>query len=530
MTRPPAPTSTFARAGFRGEVVDRAQALASADVLRDLEQVARAGDVLRENLYRVTARVVLPDLGSLLLKVHRSRSGLDGWLSFFRRGRARAEWDAARALLADRIAVPEPLAFGERRRFGLLVQSFFAARFVEGAIVLRVALEQTRGAERTELLRHSVHLVRDLHAAGFDHRDLHAGNVLVDSGADHGRRLVITDLHRHRRAGAVSERARARAVARWLHSLARHLDVEERGLWLAGYERDLGLASGFAARVAALEQRLEQRWRRSRKARCLVESSRYTRDVGGWRGARSRALSMERIEACVRAHDQALAAGDARVAKRGRKSLVTSHGDIVVKEIIAADRLARLRNAHWPTRHAAGYRNAHLLGVLGVGSAQPLAFLRRRGRILTLYEDLSAHPRLDHVVRERMARAPHASARALTLQLAAWLADLHARGIYHGDLKAVNVRVEQAAGNVRLRLIDTDRCRFVRGPVEERRRLKNLAQLAASIPVSATRSERLRFFRAYARGCPMGLSEREVASRVAALLAEKILVVHEPIE
>jgi hypothetical protein len=62
--------------------------------------------------------------------------------------------------------------------------------------------------------------------------------------------------------------------------------------------------------------------------------------------------------------------------------------------------------------------------------------------------------------------------------------------------------------------------------------MRNLAQLAASIPVVVSRTDRLRWWRRYAERS--GLSGREASRRaardVAALLAEKTVVVDEPIE
>lgn len=525
----PAGASAFRAAGYAGEVAPGGRALLEGGRLADLGALARGGAVLRESLYRITARIVLPGPGALLLKAHRRRGGLGGWLARWRPSRARREWEAARALEGARLPVPEPLAYGEREAADAPWEGFYAARFVEGAQGFRAALAGADPARRAALLERSAALVGALHAAGFDHRDLHAGNVLVAPGPAGADDLWITDLHRHRRGRRVGARARAQAVARWLHSLARELAPPERAAWLAAYG-GAGAPARWGARVARAEARLERRWRRSRARRCLGESSRYTRAVGPWRGARARALSPARLAALVQAHDEALARHDARVRKRGRKSLVTAHGDAVVKETIAPDRRSALRTRLWPGRHAAGYRHAHLLGVLEVPTARPLAFLVGGGRVLTLYEDLSALERLDARVRTAFAQDPRGAGRRLARALAAWLADLHARGVYHGDLKAVNVRVAQGPGGPRFCLIDTDRCRFFDGPVAVRRRLKNLAQLAASLPVVASRTERLRFYRAYARAAPPGPDERRVARRVAALLARKVVVVDDPIE
>jgi hypothetical protein len=156
--------------------------------------------------------------------------------------------------------------------------------------------------------------------------------------------------------------------------------------------------------------------------------------------------------------------------------------------------------------------------------------VRHRGGIYTLYADLSDRPRLDHLAR-RVFCDENRTARADLLRSSAdWLRRLHRLGVYHGDLKGVNVLVSGTRGRFAFHLIDTDRCLFSDGPVGPRRRVKNLSQLAASIPRCVTRTDRLRWYRRYAEGTPLADMEARVARDVAAQLDHKILVVDDPIE
>jgi len=264
--------------------------------------------------------------------------------------------------------------------------------------------------------------------------------------------------------------------------------------------------------------------------RCLEENETFTRDVGAGGGARRRDLPLERLEALLAAHDEALARGDERVAKRARKADVTRHGDAVVKENVPLGWWGRLRDRLAPRRHAAGYSNAWRLETLGVATARPLAWVRRRGRVFAVYEDLSGLERIDLVARALYADGPRAAQARLRDASADWLGGLHARGIYHGDLKGPNVLVRTDGERFEFPLIDTDRVRFFSAPVDARRRVKNLAQLAASIARTVTRAERLRWYRRYAAAAPLPRPERDVARAVAAAVALRIAVVDEPIE
>ncbi|MBI3858351.1 MAG: hypothetical protein HY293_21925, partial [Planctomycetes bacterium] len=87
----------------------------------------------------------------------------------------------------------------------------------------------------------------------------------------------------------------------------------------------------------------------------------------------------------------------------------------------------------------------------------------------------------------------HGVSRDLLFRLARLVRRLHLRGVYHRDLKANNILVRGDD----LFVIDLDRVDFVREvPPEDR--AWNLAQLNAAVAEPLTRTDRLRFFLAYA--------------------------------
>ncbi len=528
-----APGEPFDLAGFRGEAVPSLIKAIHTQLLPDPMAVAQAGEPLRPSMSRLTSKVLLDGHGAVLLKVHRTRSLGERLQSGVRRSRARQEYLAARFLDAAGLPVAEPLAYGERRRGGLLQDSFFVAAFLPDVRTVREAW-QTQPAEKHHFfLKRLARLIRAMHDAGGDHRDLHAGNVLAGPGPGDACALYLTDLHRSRMGADVPRAARVAGLARWLHSLQDVIAGDHWSYVLDQYRGDDPDDSLALPEVVSYARRLERTRRASRGKRCFKESTVYTRDIGRGRGARRRAFPQERLEAVLAAHDAVVGSGGDAVAKAGRKGVVTRHGDAVVKERRPTSAWGRLRDRLSPWRQAAGYRNAHMLDVLGVGVAKPLAYVHRDGRFLTVYEDLSKLPRLDHFARELYAGSDRARQVRLREANAAWLGMLHRAGIYHGDLKGVNILVEEGPRVLDFRLIDTDHCRFFPYPesVDARRCMKNFSQLAASIPTSVSRSERLRWFRHYDYfddGWVM--DEKAIARDVAALLAQKIVVVDEPIE
>lgn len=525
----------FSEAGFRVEAERSAEGAVRRGLLPDPTAALSGGAAVKRNLYRAASRVELPGVGAVLLKVHRPRGLVDTVRAALRRSRARSEWDAARYLVGAGIPTPAPLAVLERRRGPLLEQAASAARFVAPRETFAPSLTAQPPDKARALAARSGRLLRALHDRGVSHGDFHSGNLLVGPGPGDRCVLDVVDLHTVRAGRPVTARRRRAQLAQWVHSLAGVLGAAGRRRVVVGYLGDADAATVRCtfARVERLVAARERRRLRSRGRRCVEESSVYTSDLGDARGWRRRDLPVEAIERALAAHDAALARGGDAVLKRHRKGAVVRAGGVVVKEAFEPGLARRLEARLLPRRRRAGYENAHRLAVRGVGTAAPLAFVRRGGRTFTLYEDLGRLPRLDHWVIEaartrRLSRARRLAALHATADFAA---GLHRRGVWHGDLKACNWLVEETGTHLAFRLVDTDRVRFLRR-VSRERRLRNLAQLAASVPRAVTRTDRLRWWRRYARGTPWAgaAHERAVARDVAALLARKLVVVDEPIE
>ena len=528
----------FKEAGFAVETTREGEGPVRLVLLPDPAAALARGEPIKRSLYRAAARVDVAGLGSVVLKVHHPHGAADVVRSALRPSRARREWRAARYLYGAGIPTPEPLAMLERRRGPLLEQAASASRHLATRKTFEPALLSMPGAKARVLLERATALVRALHDRGVSHRDLHSGNVLVGPGPGDRATIHVIDLHKVRVGHPVGRRRRAAELGQWLHSLAASVGPGGRLRALVAYAGGRADREGLERLwrdVGRATRARERRRLRSRSRRCVEEGLWFTRDVGAGRGFRARTLPGPDLERVLAAHDRALASGEAggAIAKRGRKSAVTRQGAALVKERLEGGAARRLEGALVPGRRIGGYRNAQRLLVRGVGTAAPLAFVRRGGRTFTLYEDLSAFPRLDHRVRAALrARAwSRARARLLLETTADLAARLHRLGIWHGDLKACNWLVGEHASGFDLRIVDTDRVRFLRR-VSRARRLRNVAQLAASIPVVVTKTDRLRWWRRYVQGTELAgrAAERAAARDVAALLARKTVVVDEPIE
>jgi len=160
----------------------------------------------------------------------------------------------------------------------------------------------------------------------------------------------------------------------------------------------------------------------------------------------------------------------------------------------------------WRRSPALGaWRAAHVLGARGFATPEPLGAVEvRRAGILEksffvtreVPAARTADQRWQAIVADPDGVRRRAGRRALARALGDLFRRLHAAGVYHNDLKDVNVLVDGPVGAPRCVLLDLERVRTLRR-VGHRRRVKNLMQLARTLGPQASATDRLRFLAAY---------------------------------
>ena len=420
---------------------------------------------------------------------------------------ARREWRALVSLHARGVVVPEPLALAALEGGDFVI----ATRFVAGRTLKQTFAEQPTG--RRALLHAVGDLVASLHAAGWAHGDLHHGNLLVGTGG-----VWLVDLQAALPLRATA--ARSRDLGELDHSLAGSLSLAERVRLRA---RALGLSRPFSAdarrslrAVGRASDARARAYARSRTRRARWPGRRYAR----LRAGRREGLRLERIDEGVllkalAAHQDALAEGGPRVLKIGPRSSVTrvevGGVRVVLKEWqrrgpwrLAADRLRG-------TPAARAWRSGVGLRARRIGAAVPYAFLERRRLGLPvaswlLLEDL--WPALPADVAAGELDGPQVAD-----ALAALLARLHRAGIRHGDLKASHVYLAAGDAGLEARLIDLEGVRFQRR-LPDRARIRELAQLNASLPDALHDSIRCRAFERYRSALPFRAPPQDCLRRI----------------
>jgi len=500
---------------------------------------AAGAEVLRDNPRRRIVRIPGPDGETWLVKHFRVGSGRHALRERIkaRLGLAPAdrEWRALARLHALGVAVPEPLALGTLPDGDRVL----VERFVPGPL-LAAALEGPPAEHRKTLESLGV-AVASLHAAGFAHGDLHHGNVLVTH-----RGPVLLDLqHARARAGA---RRRLRDLGHLDHALSEIVSRADRARVHAAA---LGATRPFAAearaalrRVAAAGHARSVEHARSRTRRSLRAGRAYAEfRCAGRSGLRCSDVEAADLDEALVRHAAALAYDPASatapgapsdpvafsVLKRDARSRITAvrvgERRIVVKEHLARGRGHALADLFRGSPAWRAWRGGHGLRARGIGAARPLAYLERRSlgivraSVIVLEDVRPAWP-ADHT-------DPPVAPAEVVRTLGRLVATLHRLGVDHGDLKASHVLLEAQAGpapgmrSIATRLIDLEGVRFARR-LSDRRRLRALAQLNASLPDVYPAPARSRAFADYVRALPFeGPAEDALALVVRESLARR---------
>jgi tRNA A-37 threonylcarbamoyl transferase component Bud32 len=383
--------------------------------------------------------------------------------------RTRAHVEARRYKRLRAAGVPVP------RVLGAAYDGHAAAVFLEWLGDGPTWMEWLRagGADRREwvaMLERTGRLVRSMHDAGFEHRDLHAGNLLV-----RGDRIFVVDLHRGRFRAPLDDAARIADLGFLALSISNHCSTADLWRLVAAYEDGPASRARLRSVLEAMAQ-ARLRYARDRERRATMEGSRFERIAHGYR---------------VRGAAEPV--GERTVLKEAGRRRTLLAGGAVIKQYRRDplrgwfERLAGTGAGEREWRNLEGFR------VRGLPAPAAISYRRWLDREEVVMERIEGAETLWEYVKARYAAWGARERNAFIECLARAVRRMHERGVAHGDLKANNVLVRHEG----VCFVDLDRVRTA-AEIPPEWAERNLAELCAAVGPPVSRADRLRFLRAYA--------------------------------
>jgi tRNA A-37 threonylcarbamoyl transferase component Bud32 len=449
----------------------------------------------------------------------------------FKQGRARKEFEVALELAAVGVPTFSPIALGERRRNGLLLESYLISESIADGITLFDLIDRrlmTAGRPIEPALR--FHLAEELgklagriHNVGVEHRDLHERNIVVRQRPGGGLELFMLDLHELRRRPGGEWKWAERDLGRMGRYFTLRTTAADRRRFFRAYALERGFPLGTTRRRAkeieseVFESRADF-WRR-RDQRGPAKYNRINEfKTFGVRAFAVPELPAEFVRKVMVDPDSVF---DGRVVawwKQGRSTRVAAvdmpairHADpLVFKQYFFKGWHESLATVLRPNQAERAWNHGAALLLRELPTPRPLMLVHKTvaGLPVTSYllcERVPGALGLCDYLEDRLARTDDSRERRRIIdgvvdETARLLGMLHSRQVTHRDLKASNVLAEPTDDPARpkLWLIDLDGVTTWR-KVPDGHRAQNLARINVSFWRFhwLTLADRMRFLRSY---------------------------------
>ena len=452
------------------------------DFIEQVDLLMDGGQVLKNGQACCVSRVRWNDK-DVVVKRYDHQGLFHSLRHTIKKSRARRGWVWGHELEAMNIPTPRPLAWIEQRKKGLVWKSYLVTEHVEGPnLHYFLRDEKISEQERWRKADDVLELVKRMGQYHISHGDLKHSNILVA-----GNSVTLTDLdsaRMHRLSWTYNVR-RAKDVARFL----RARDIPPA---LRGYRERLISQEKNAAGKG------EGEFAEIRRGDWIIL---FRKDFG--KDAITDLISAATGPADNQRDFTQVPSSDYTLVFRFNCSVEGKTRVFYLKRYRSRSMFDRLKHVFRPSRAKRAFEASRMLKCNGFDCPAVVGlFERRQGLFLTdnllLTEEaggcMSLCDYLTGLAGPVTGEALLEKRRLISL-FGKTVGRMHAKGIFHGDLRLGNILVRKDDKGWRFFLIDNERTRkFCRLPA--RLRLKNLVQVNMGRQ-GISNSDRMRFFRAY---------------------------------
>ena len=449
------------------------------DLIEQIDALLHAGQIIKDGDTCHVSRLVW-NYKDVVVKRYNHKGLFHSLRHTIKKSRARKAWLHARRLGALNVATPRPVAYVEHRRGLVVWQSYLVTEYVEGQMLYDfIRDDNVAEQQRLDAIRQVVELLDKLWKYSITHGDLKHTNVLITESGP-----VLTDLY-------------AMIVHRWklLYRNKRKKDMERFLRKMSVSPKLYGHCRMLVSSTTDYPNELADDFDtvRTDSWTVRIRKSFHEHDIG----------DLISLTDSSKGRFTRVKSSDYAQVFRGSVSLGGEDHVLYLKRYLCRSAFDFIKHLIRPSRARRAF-NASLMLQNNAFDAPPVIGLFERrvgpfcsdnfllteevenaGSMVEILKDLCRNSDADTLARKR----------ALIRAFGETVGQMHAEGIFHGDLRLGNVLVVQEEQKWRFFLIDNERTHKSHS-LSARLRLKNLVQVNMFIH-GISNTDRLRFFRAY---------------------------------
>ncbi|MBU0650885.1 lipopolysaccharide kinase InaA family protein [bacterium] len=448
------------------------------NLIKNMDEIKQKNkcDFYRKSPYRVVFKT---DIGeqSVVVKQYFNVKILD-WVKYlFKMSKAKKEWVVLRKLFERDISVPEPVLMAERKKIGIKLENILVIKAVANAKDLLDICRELKTAglkERRDFIRKLALFVKQIHEHGIFHRDFHGSNVLVDQKSQ---KMFLVDFHKVKIIKKLSRKQIFIDLAYLNSSVSPFFNRSEKLFFLYEY---------FGHYIGKKE--LVENIYSIQKLTCkFCEIDRPVLDIKKFFVNRYSAGKITNFDFLNKKN----------TVKKGSKVCVykINKDDLFPFPVLlkGGDKVVFRKKLQLRKE----FYNSIELKKLNINTPEPLFFFNKFGfylvfRFINSAQSADAYfysQKFNNLDKKRFIRG-----------LGLFVRSLHAKGIFHKDLKGANILARRInLEKFQFFLIDNGRIKFKKDLLDKNI-LFNLAQLNASFRKDITDKDRINFLSVYCKG------------------------------
>ncbi|RLA94288.1 MAG: hypothetical protein DRG25_02850 [Deltaproteobacteria bacterium] len=484
--------------------------------------------LLKSNILRTSIIIPLSEnrKESIFLKRHHRRHWKDDLKSLFIPSRAFTEWKILLHFNHLHLPAPSPLAYGEKRKHGILKESALITEAIPDVQSLNFYLSNQIDFLRENFINKEMVLsqlakfIAQFHHQGIYFRDLHGGNILCQKDSGGKLKLLFVDVDKVRFTSRMTSRKRIRDLAMLFNSFPPGMK-RDKVQFLKTYLKEAADFhfhwQEFFKKIDRVTKVLKERHLKSRNKRCLKKTTSFeVKKKGKQKHYLRKEVSDYFIEQVLNGVKKAKQkeTKDKENEKTGlfriKISQTDRYGDVCVR-YYRYNMMQSFKSLVSFSPGKKAWFNSNGLIVRGVLTPLPLALVEEKGVIgvkesILVIEDLSFFDRLDDFISERFAIPEQKNYFVRKIEfmniLSKNLRQLYKKKICFKNLTAEEILVEEIGKkSYQFYFRNVDRIIFNRR-VSADEQIENLIQLHKSIPEAVGWKDRFRFLFRFSRFWP----------------------------